>query len=71
MRRLVILFLLCFFLFPPLFYVRADELDDVTHKLEDLKKLFSDIKTATDTNQATLDSLNRQLNQIKAKVADL
>lgn len=71
MRRLVVLFLLCFVLFLPLFFVSADELDDVTHQLENLKKLFSDIKRATDTNEATLDSLNKQLGQIKARVGNL
>ena len=71
MRKRVILLLLVFVLLLPFFYVKADELDDVTHQLENLKKLFNDIKKATDTNQATLDNFNKQLGQIKTKVADL
>lgn len=51
--------------------IRADELDDITHQLENLKKLFNDIKTATDTNQTTLNNFNKQLGQIKTKVAGL
>src|SRR3989338_10435216 len=71
MRKLVVLFLLGFILLLPFFYVKADELDDVTHQLENLKKLFNDIKKATDTNQVTLDNFNKQLSQIKVKVTDL
>src|SRR3990167_5285033 len=71
MRKLVILFLRGFVLLLPFFYVKADELDDVTHQLENLKKLFNDIKKATDTNQVTLDNFNKQLSQIKVKVTDL
>ena len=51
--------------------LKADELDDITHQLDNLKKLFNDIKKATDTNEAALANLNKQLNQIKFNVANI
>lgn len=51
--------------------IRADELDNITHQLEDLKRLFSDIKKATDTNENTLNSLSRELMGVKNKVSIL
>ena len=71
MRRIWVLFLFSLIFFWPLMFVRADELDDITHQLNNLKKLFNDIKVATDTNQVTLDSLNKQLTQIKGQVTNL
>ncbi|OGK39614.1 hypothetical protein A2954_02380 [Candidatus Roizmanbacteria bacterium RIFCSPLOWO2_01_FULL_37_12] len=71
MRRFIFLFLLGFFLLTHAPFVKADELDDVTHQLENLKKIFNDIKKATDTNEATLDNLKKQLGQILLKVEDL
>src|SRR3989344_5310000 len=60
---------LVLFLLPT--FIKADELDDITHQLDNLKKLFSDVKKATDTNELTLDNLNKQLSQIKVKVGAL
>lgn len=51
--------------------VRADQLDDVTRELEDMKKTFNEISTANKTNEATLNSLNAQLTSIKGKINTL
>lgn len=65
----VIIVSVLFFFAPGI--LKADELDDVTHQLDNLKKLFNEIKKATDTNEATLANLNKQLNQIKFNVANI
>lgn len=46
----------------------ADQYDDVTNELEGLKKTFNDLNKANNTNQATLDDLNKQLKSIKGKI---
>ncbi|MBI4973664.1 hypothetical protein HZC27_03585 [Candidatus Roizmanbacteria bacterium] len=46
----------------------ADQYDDVTNELEGLKKTFNDLNKANNTNQATLDDLNKQLQSIKGKI---
>ncbi|OGK24067.1 hypothetical protein A3C25_05130 [Candidatus Roizmanbacteria bacterium RIFCSPHIGHO2_02_FULL_38_11] len=71
MRKITLVFILGLILTWAALFVRADELDDINHQLENLKKLFSDIKKATDTNQVTLDNFNKQLAQIKVKVVNL
>ena len=63
--------IICSVVFFSPFLIRADELDDITHQLDNLKKIFSDVKKATDTNEVTLDNLNKQLSQIKVKVGTL
>jgi len=68
MRLLLIILISLLAFFTPGF-IRADELDNVTNELSNLKKLFGDIKKAADTNEVTLANLNKQLSQIKNKVA--
>ena len=46
----------------------ADQYDDVTNELEGLKKTFNDLNKSNNTNQATLDDLNKQLQSIKGKI---
>lgn len=65
-----IVFIVTLFLFP-LTQIKADELDDINNQLTDLKRIFDDIKKATDTNEATLNNLNKQIEQIKLKVVGL
>lgn len=70
MKLFLILTISIVLLFIPAF-IWADELDDINHQLDNLKKLFNDVKKATDTNEVTLENLNKQLGQIKAKVGTL
>lgn len=65
---LCIFFLLPFFLVAPL---RADQLDDVTKQLEDLKKTFAEINKANQTNEVELLGLQKKLDGIKAQVSIL
>ncbi len=63
---LCIFFLFFFFLAFPLY---ADQLDDVTKQLEDLKKTFSEINSANQTNENQLQELQKKLDGIKAQVS--
>ena len=67
MRTFLILIISVLFFFFPIL-IRADELDDINHQLEELRRTFNDIKKAADTNEVTLANLNKQLNQIKENV---
>lgn len=72
MKRFFLLAIfLVFLLFFSTLLIRADELDDINHQLENLKRLFNDIKKATDTNEATFNNFNKKLNQLKNQVAVL
>jgi len=51
--------------------VYGDLLTDVTKELEDLKKTFSEINSANQTNEATLTKLNKQLQGIKTQVQQI
>lgn len=51
--------------------VRADEYDDISRQLNDLKKSLESSQKATATNEKELGKLNAQLNDIKNKVANL
>lgn len=50
---------------------RADQLDDVTRELENVKKTFNEISSANKNNEATLTNLNRQLEGIRGKISSL
>ncbi len=63
---LCIFFLIFFFIALPLY---ADQLDDVTKQLEDLKKTFSEISSANQTNEKQLQDLQKRLDGIKAQVS--
>ncbi len=66
-RILSIVFLILLFLFLPI--VRADEYDDITKQLGDLKKSLNLSQSATQTNEKNLNALNSQLAGIKNRVA--
>lgn len=66
-KALVLIFAIVLLLLPSI--TRADQLDEVTRELEQVKKLFLDINQANQTNQTTLNKLNQQLDSIKEKVA--
>jgi SpoIID/LytB domain protein len=67
--RVIFVALLIFLTTFPL--VRADELDDITHQLEDTKKILNDIHAATQTNEQQLSNLRQQIAAIKAKVTNI
>lgn len=67
--RVIIMAFLIFVITIPL--VRADELDDITHQLEDTKKILNDIHAATQTNEQQLTNLRQQITAIKAKVTNI
>jgi len=50
---------------------QADQLDDVTRELENVKRTFNDLDSANKTNEATLSNLNKQLAGIKGKISSL
>ncbi len=71
MKR-VLLLCLSFFLFVAIAVpLRADQLDDVTKQLEDLKNTFSQINSANQTNEKQLADLQKRLDSIKAQVSVL
>src|SRR3989344_3825176 len=70
MRLVFMLFIGVFLLINPIL-VRADTLEAITKELEDVTRLYNAIKKATDTNEAVLADLNKQLNQIKFRVSGL
>lgn len=51
--------------------IRADQLDDITKQLEDVKNTFNQISSANQTNQAQLTALQKQLNSIKGQINQL
>jgi len=63
MRKFILLFLLLIFIVP-IFFVRADELEDITRALESLRKDLS-------AKESNYQQLNIRLNDIKNKVANL
>ena len=71
MRKFFLIFFVVVLFLIPLTQIKADELDDINNQLTDLKRIFADIKKATDTNEATLNNLNKQIEQIKFKVVSL
>lgn len=64
MRKIFLLIFLLSAIVIPVFFVRADELDDITKSLEDLRKDLS-------SKEANFQQLNTRLNGIKAKVAQV
>lgn len=68
------LFLCCVSIFFLFFFVpslQADQLDDISRQLDDLKKTFSELSKANQTNETQLQGLQKQLNDIKNKVVIL
>ena len=62
---------LAFVIFTLFFFVtsaQADRYDDISNELEGLKKTFNDLNKANNTNQAELNNLNKQLQNIKGKI---
>ena len=53
------------------FFVRADELDDINKQLDELNKSLSSSKAATALNEQELAKLNSQLDAIKVQVAQI
>ena len=51
--------------------VHADEYDDISKQLDNLKRDLSASQQATKTNETTLKNLNDQLSSIKVKVQNL
>ncbi|QQG44377.1 MAG: SpoIID/LytB domain-containing protein [Candidatus Roizmanbacteria bacterium] len=71
MRFSFILFTLSILVLTILFKVNADEYDDITKQLNDLKHSLESSQKATATNEKELVKLNTQFNDIKNKVAYL
>lgn len=69
--RKVLIFVAAVFVFLVPVAAHADQLDEVTKQLEDIKRTFNDINSANQTNQATLDKLNKQLSSIKGQINGL
>lgn len=69
MKRFLFLCLTLFIFLFAAFPLYADQLEDVSRQLDDLKKTFSEINKANETNEAQLNNLQKQLDGIKAKVA--
>lgn len=68
MKRFFILIIILMVFMVPL-AVRADSLDEVTKELDDIKKTFSELSLANQTNEGQLNELKTQLEGIKSKVA--
>ena len=62
---------LAIFIGATVFFVRADELDDINKQLDELNKSLSSSKAATAMNEQELAKLNSQLDAIKAQVAQI
>ena len=62
---------LALFIGATVFFVRADELDDINKQLDELNKSLSSSKAATAMNEQELAKLNSQLDSIKAQVAQI
>jgi len=71
MRKIILVLSLILFLVFQSKTVYAVSLDEVTKELEDLKKTFSEISSANNTNEATLNDLNKQLQGIKVQVGQI
>lgn len=63
---LTVLILLSFHL-----VARADEIDEINKKIEDLSRVSNEIGRATETNEQTFAKLNQQLDSIKNQVTGL
>jgi len=64
MKKILITFLLLTIVIVPVFFVRADELEDITKELESLKRDLS-------SKEANYQQLTIKLNQIKSQVGQL
>ncbi|MFO0704326.1 MAG: SpoIID/LytB domain-containing protein [Patescibacteria group bacterium] len=73
MKKWVIffVFVLLFITIVPNIGVYADDYDQVTHELEETKKLLDMSVSATQTNEKQLADLNKRLNGVRAKVREL
>jgi len=72
MKRAVFLCLtiiVFFFVVVPILH--ADQLDDVTKELDDLKQQFNSLSTANKTNETQLSSLQKKLDAIKGQLTAL
>jgi SpoIID/LytB domain protein len=68
MLSFIIALVVFFTLVSPLY---ADQLDDVTKQLEDLKREFSAISSANQTNEKQLSDLQKKLDAIKSQIGIL
>ena len=68
MKRVYFLLFFCVFLFACVFPVKADQYDEISKQIEDLKKTFSDISKANQTNETQLLGLKKQFDSIKTQV---
>lgn len=71
MKRSIFLCLIVMMVFAFATSVHADQLDDISRQLDDLKKTFSELSKANQTNETQLQGLQKQLNDIKNKVTIL
>ncbi len=74
MKRFVLIvfgIFLTLFIGATIFFVKADELDDINKQLDELNKSLSSSKAATALNEQELAKLNSQLDAIKAQVAQI
>lgn len=71
MKRVLFLCLSFFIFLSVVFPLYADQLDDVTKQLEDLKKTFSAINSANQINETQLQGLQKKLDSIKSQVVVL
>ncbi len=71
MKRVLFLCLSFFIFLSVVFPLYADQLDDVTKQLEDLKKTFSAINSANQINETQLQGLQKKLDSIKSQVVIL
>lgn len=71
MRRLLIVGIVMLFMFGLFIRVHADEYDDISKKLVDLKRDLDSSQKATANNEQQLKSLNAQLASIRNQVAVL
>lgn len=71
MKRFLFLVLLCLLFISMRIFVYADEYDDITNQLNDLKKALDSSQRATANNEQTLRQLNSQLESIKQQVVYL
>lgn len=67
----VALFLVCTLFLGSLFWVRADELDQINAKLAELQKTLSSSQQKTAQSEQQIAVLNQQLNAIKNQVAQI
>ncbi|NTU46892.1 SpoIID/LytB domain-containing protein [Candidatus Roizmanbacteria bacterium] len=70
-KRIALLFLFVVVFLSPLFFVRADTLDDIAKELNEYKQLLDSSSKATQNNEAALSGLTQKLNGIKVRVSYL